>query len=54
MKRTFEILNPKVGIKIKDRNEKILGTIQAEIFVKPLVFTATKDVSAVLSIVNRR
>ena len=31
MKRTFEILNPKVGIKIKDRNEKILGAIQTEI-----------------------
>lgn len=31
MKRTFEILNPKIGIKIKDKNEKILSTIQAEI-----------------------
>ncbi|MBP6911928.1 MAG: AAA family ATPase [Candidatus Pacebacteria bacterium] len=31
MKRTFEILNPKIGIKVKDKNEKILATIQAEI-----------------------
>jgi MoxR-like ATPase len=31
MKRIFEILNPKIGLKIKERNEKILQTIQAEI-----------------------
>ncbi len=31
MKRTFEILNPKIGIKVKDKNEKILETIQIEI-----------------------
>ena len=31
MKRTFEILNPKIGLKIKERNEKILEGIQTEI-----------------------
>ncbi len=31
MKRAFEILNPKIEIKIKDKNEKILEAIHAEI-----------------------
>jgi len=31
MKRTFEILNPKIGLNIKDRNEKILASVQIEI-----------------------
>lgn len=31
MKRTFEILNPKIGLKVKERNERILETIQKEI-----------------------
>ena len=31
MKRMFEILNPKIGATIKNKNEKILGSIQTEI-----------------------
>ena len=31
MKRMFEILNPRIGVTVKNKNEKILGTIQAEI-----------------------
>ncbi len=31
MKRMFEILNPRIGVTVKNKNEKILWTIQAEI-----------------------